>query len=94
MCKYTTIFVIVDDFCKMYNDWINHKLLSSGKLNLSEVISIIIFYHFSQFKHFKIYYQYFILKGNLFTNPPCYNSHSDNSESIFTVSYYYSLLKW
>ena len=90
MCKYTTIFVIVDDFCKMYNDWINHKLLSSGKqrnrkgkLNLSEAISIIIFYHFSQFKNFKIYYQYFILKGNLFTNPPCYHRFIQIIPSLF-----------
>ena len=31
MCKYTTIFTIVDDFCKAYEDWISHKLLTSGK---------------------------------------------------------------
>ena len=31
-----------------------------------------IFYHFSQFKHFKIYYQYFIQNSKLFKNPPCY----------------------
>jgi len=56
MCKYTTIYTIVDDFCKTYEDWISHKLLSSGKqrnragkLSLSEAVSVMIFYHFSQF---------------------------------------------
>ena len=79
MCKYTTIFTIVDDFCKTYEDWTRNKLLTSGKqrsregkLSLSEAISIMIFYHFSQFKHFKIFYQHLVLKGNLFNNPPCY----------------------
>jgi hypothetical protein len=47
MCKYTTIFTIVDDFCKTYEDWTRHKLLTSGKqrnregkLSLREAISI------------------------------------------------------
>jgi hypothetical protein len=73
MCKYTTIFTIVDDFCKTYEDWISQKLLRSssqrnraGKLTLSEAISIMIFYHFSQFKHFKIYYQHFVQNDNYF----------------------------
>lgn len=79
MCKYTTIYSIVDDFCKIYEDWTRHKLLTSskqrsrqGKLTLSESISIMIFYHFSQFKHFKIFYQYMVQRGNLFSNPPSY----------------------
>jgi hypothetical protein len=79
MCKYTTIFTIVDDFCKIYEDWTRHKLLTSGKqrnregkLSLSEAVSIMIFYHFSQFKHFKIFYEHSVIKGGLFNNPPCY----------------------
>ena len=67
MCQYTTIFTIVDDFCKAYEEWVKHKLISNnkvrnrkGKLSLSEALSIMIFYHFSGFKHFKIYYQYFV----------------------------------
>jgi hypothetical protein len=65
MCKYTTIFVIVDDFYKTYEEWIRHKLLDTfkkrhrvGKLSLSEAISIMIFYHFSEFKNFKAYYNH------------------------------------
>nr|CDI29464.1 hypothetical protein RMONA_4045 [Rickettsia monacensis IrR/Munich] len=53
MCKYTTIFCIVDKFCKIYEKWVKHQLLKSnkqrfreGKLSLSEELSIMIFYHF------------------------------------------------
>ena len=31
MCKYITIFTIVDDFCKTYEDWIRYQLLTTGK---------------------------------------------------------------
>ena len=75
MCQYTTIYAIADDFCKTYEDWISHKLLNSGKqrnragkLSLSEAISIMIFYHFSQFKHLKIFYQYFVKNDKYFKN--------------------------
>lgn len=90
MCKYTTIFTIVDDFCKLYEEWGHHKLLTNGKqrnragkLSLSEAISIIIFYHFSQFKHLKIYYHYFVLKGGWFKNPPCYDRFIQIIPSLF-----------
>ena len=90
MCKYTTIFTIVDDFCKTYEEWINHKFLRNGKqrnragkLSLSEALSVMIFYHFSEFKHFKIYYQYFILNGTWFKNPPCYDRFIQIIPSLF-----------
>lgn len=90
MCKYTTIFTIVDDFCKTYEDWMHHKLLSSnktrtrkGKLSLSELLSIMIFYHFSQFKHFKAYYKYFVESKTLFNNPHCYDRFIQIIPSLF-----------
>ncbi len=90
MCKYTTIFTIVDDFCKAYEEWVSHKLLGTskqrnraGKLALSEAISIMIFYHFSEFKHFKIYYQYFVQNGKWFKNPPCYDRFIQIIPSLF-----------
>jgi hypothetical protein len=90
MCKYTTIFTIVDDFCKTYEEWLSHKLISTGKqrnragkLSLSEGISIMVFYHFSQFKHFKIYYQHFVLNGTWFKNPPCYERFIAIIPSLF-----------
>ena len=72
--------IIVDDFWKAYEDWVHHKLLTSakqrngsGKLTLSEALSILIFYHFSEFKHFTIYYQTFVLNYKYFKNDPCYD---------------------
>lgn len=90
MCKYTTIFTIVDDFCKTYEEWIKHKFLNNGKqrhragkLSLSEAISIMIFYHFSQFKHLKIYYQCFVQSGKEFKSPPCYDRFIQIIPSLF-----------
>ena len=40
MCKYTTIFTIVDDFCKAYEDWVHHKLLTSNKQRLSDLSTV------------------------------------------------------
>ena len=55
----------------------------AGKLSLSEAISVMIFYHFSQFKHFKIFYQHLVIKGNLFNNPPCYERFIALIPSLF-----------
>lgn len=90
MCKYTTIFTIVDDFCKAYENWLRHKCLSSGKqrhregkLSLSESISILIFYHFSPYKNLKTYYQQFIIGSKLFPHPPCYDRFIQIIPSLF-----------
>ena len=90
MYKYTTIFTIVDDFCKSYEEWISHKLLDSvkqrirqGKLSLSESISIVIFYHFSPYKNFKLYYKHAVTEGTLFTDPPCYDRFIQIMPSLF-----------
>jgi len=90
MCKYNTIFVIVDDFCKIYQEWVRHKLISNGKqrnkegkLSLSESISIMIFYHFSEFKTLKAYYKYVVQSGGLFKNPPCYDRFIQIIPSLF-----------
>ena len=90
MCKYTTIFAIVDDFCKVYKDFVSHKLLETGKprhragkLSLSEAISIMVFYHFSEFKHFKVYYRHFVENGKWFKNPPCYDRFIQIIPSLF-----------
>lgn len=94
MCKYTTIFTIVDDFCKSYEEWVSHKLLHSGKqrirlgkLSLSEAISIIIFYHFSPYKNFKLYYKHTVVEGVLFKNPPCYDRFIQIMPSLFLTCY-------
>jgi len=71
-------------------NFISHKLITTdkqriraGKLALSEAISIMIFYHFSPFKNFKAYYQNFIITGNLFKDPPCYDRFIQIIPSLF-----------
>ncbi len=36
MCKYSTIFTIVDDFCKIYQEWRKHKLLQGNRQRIRE----------------------------------------------------------
>ncbi len=58
------IYVEVDDFCKENEEIIQKWLKSSGlvkkshtsSLTLSEVMTILIYYHFSNYKNFKSYY--------------------------------------
>lgn len=90
MCKHTTIFAIVDDFCKVYKEWISHKLIKtekqrdrSGKLELSESLSIMIFYHFSCYRNFKRYYQQCIIGSNMFKDVPCYERFIQIIPSLF-----------
>lgn len=59
------IYVEIDDFCKTHQELIQRLLKESGlvkknhpsKLNLSEVMTILIYYHQSWYKDFKHYYQ-------------------------------------
>lgn len=59
------IFCQIDDFCKEFKKNFNKNVLSSGKnlrvrsfgLELSEIISISIYYHYSGYKTFKDYYE-------------------------------------
>jgi hypothetical protein len=61
----TEIFYHADEFCKSFEKEIGKKLLSCGKnkrkretaLSLSEVVTIVIYFHFSGYKNFKNYYK-------------------------------------
>ena len=62
----TTLFVCIDDFCKLYNSAMTSRLLPppsgtrnrDGFLSLSEMLTIEIMFHFSPYKDFKHYYIY------------------------------------
>jgi hypothetical protein len=83
MCRYTTIFTIVDDFCKLLEQKQSYLLLEgmhkkrtrATLLSLSEMLSIVIFYHFSGYKYFKLYYENEICgrQSHLFPNRPTYD---------------------
>ena len=62
--KLIEIFVTVDDFCQMLNDYLEqHPDLAfkrerfEGRMTVSEILSVIIFYQFSGYKCFKYYYE-------------------------------------
>ena len=62
--KLIEIFVTVDDFCLYLDDWLEDhpniefdKPRFEGIMHISEILSIIIFYHYSGYKCFQYYYE-------------------------------------
>jgi len=61
------IFCDIDEFCKAYEEYCKTHLLSDGievnkifpksSMNLSEVMTIVIYFHLSQYRNFKWYYK-------------------------------------
>jgi hypothetical protein len=58
---------LVDNFCKIFNEWEKAKLLPSnkirhraGSLSLAELLSIVLYFYLSPCKDFKNYYLYFL----------------------------------
>ncbi len=69
----TNIFYQIDDFCKLFEKEIKIKLLPSSKirnrssnLTISEILTIIVYYHYSGYKTFKDYYTKHVLINQLY----------------------------
>ena len=65
------LYVCIDDFSKIYEEWEKKKLIGvtksrkrEGKLSMSEQLLIVILYHLEGFKNFE-YYLYFVTFQNL-----------------------------
>jgi hypothetical protein len=79
----TLVYVFIDDFMKLYQKYYSNKSVKScnnqrnrkGNLTISEIMTIIICYHFSHFRTFKHYYLYCIgtQYKNLFPSLVSYN---------------------
>ena len=61
----TVLYCCLDDFCKVFEDWEAHRLIQSqttrqrtGKLSRYEMLFIMVLFHLSPFKHFKVFYHY------------------------------------
>jgi len=61
----TTVYYLIDNFCKIYHQWEENKLLPSnkqrhreGNLGLAELMTIVIYFYLSPCKDFKNYYLY------------------------------------
>ena len=82
MCLSTTaLYCCLDDFCKMYQEWERHHLIPKsgkrnrvGKLSLSEMMFIMLLFHTSGFKSFKLFYLYGVRQQyrHLFSDVPSY----------------------
>ena len=66
----TKIFVEIDDFVKEYGEEIKKRLISDGiskrvresKLSMSEIMTIIVYFHIAKFRTFKDYYLKYVSK--------------------------------
>lgn len=67
----TEIYVLLDEFCKLYEQEIKHYLLANSRkrkptrlprLSTAEILTILVCYSFSGYKNFKLYYQQGISK--------------------------------
>ena len=61
----TALYCCLDDFCKAFADWEAHRLIPSpatrkraGKLSRSEMLFIVVLFHLSPYKNFKVFYLY------------------------------------
>lgn len=62
-----TVFVLVDNFCKIFKNWEQSNLIPSrrireraGNLTLSELLSIVLYFYLSPCRDFKNYYIYYL----------------------------------
>ena len=76
-----TIYYLIDNFCKIYQQWEQNKLLPSNKirqrqsnLTLAELMTIVVYFYLSPCKDFKNYYLYYLsYKYKGYFNLPCYS---------------------
>ena len=83
--KITEIFCIIDDFCKEYDAEIEKMAISepNGRkhrkrkwaMSRSEIMAILIYFHFNTFRNFKHYYLFYVKNHlcDLFPNQLSYN---------------------
>lgn len=82
ICIYN-LFYDVDNFCNEFEPVLNKNLIDEGEkhrikkssLSLSEVMTIVILFHSSNFRHFKAYYTEYVMKYMIqyFPGPVSYN---------------------
>ena len=73
MDKLIELFCVVDDFCKEFLPHFEQQLLNiedkqrkrPSKMSTSEILTLVIYFHQSQFRHFKAYYQTILQKSLL-----------------------------
>ena len=63
----TALFFCIDEFCKTYEQWVKHRLINTQRqryraceMTLSEMLTIVVLFHFSPCKVFKYYFLYYL----------------------------------
>jgi hypothetical protein len=94
--KLSEIFCDCHDFCQVFRPyWQQHtlpgKYINKSRLDESELMTILLFYHLSGFKCFKYYYQGFVLKylHNDFPNLLSYSRFIEVIPSVLPYLYAY-----
>jgi Transposase DDE domain len=92
MIDLTELYVEIDDFCRKICNSLNENLIGMGKviavdtpgLNLSEILTILVYYHFSRFDCLKHYYLIKMRMGykKEFPNLPSYNRFVERIKEI------------
>jgi len=94
MIDLTELYVEIDDFCRKICGSLNEQLIGSGKileidtpgLSLSEVLTILVYYHYSRFDCLKHYYLIKVQR-NLKTDFPKLPSYNRFVERIREVAW-------
>lgn len=69
--KLIHMFIMLDDFCKAFHSWQQSRQMGEvvavrqPQLTSSEILAILIYYHYSGYKCFAYYYQDMVLQGSL-----------------------------
>lgn len=66
--KLIEVFVFVDDYCKLLDEWLEQqdhiqRSTPQSRLSVSEILTILIFYHHSGYKCFEYYYERMVMKN-------------------------------
>lgn len=90
----TKLYTIIDDFCKQLEQKLGEKRLIGGQksknvccLTISEIVTILIFYHYSGHKNFKSYYKKHVKEYLTveFPNAPSYSRMVELKRDAFWV---------
>jgi len=99
MIDLTELYVEIDDFCREFVSGLNEHLIGAGEtlridtpgLSLSEVLTILIYYHFSRFDCIKHYYVIKMMSGfkRDFPNLPSYNRFVERIPEVALLAMVY-----
>ena len=99
MIDLTELYVEIDDFCRKFTDSLNSSLIGNGKtinidtpgLSLSEILTILVFYHFSRYDCIKHYYLIKMMMGYKkdFPKLPSYNRFVERIKEVAWLAVLY-----